>query len=153
MTCGHVSFLILNVGDFGCCPYMTDGHKSIGAVTSDRAWCLGADKAPTIPSGSLGLLALAQPGTRLPLMVPHGRTAFFIFGEASHCFPYGRLPPILTSSFVCLTVEIEPRIFCTVGQSFLTHPPHNAVELRPLKANNCTCGKALWPTPPFTCRG
>jgi hypothetical protein len=36
-------------------------------------WCLGAGKAPTIPSrssGSPGLLALAQLGAMLPIRVP-----------------------------------------------------------------------------------
>lgn len=39
------------------------------AVASDRAWCLGADTAPIIPSGSLELQVLAQPNTRLPFTV------------------------------------------------------------------------------------
>ena len=63
----------LHVEGLGCCPYVIDGHESgrrvLWLVTGD--WCPGAGKAPTIPSGSLGLLALGQLGTMLPFTVLH----------------------------------------------------------------------------------
>ena len=49
---------------------MIDGHKSMGAVASDRAWYPGTGKTPTIPSGSPGFLALGQPGIRLCFTIP-----------------------------------------------------------------------------------
>ena len=35
------------------------------------AWCPGTGEMPTVPSWFPGLLALAQPGTRLPFIVSH----------------------------------------------------------------------------------
>ena len=39
-----------------------------GAAASGRAWCLGTGKTSTISSGSLGLLASAQPRTLLRIL-------------------------------------------------------------------------------------
>jgi hypothetical protein len=51
---------------------MTDGHKSMGGLwLLTGPWCLRAGEAPTVPSGSLGLLASGQWGTTLPFIVPH----------------------------------------------------------------------------------
>lgn len=66
----------LHLEGLGHCPYMADGHKSMGAggyVTG--AWSLGAGEAPTIPSGALGLLALARP-YRLSLTVYHPKLKY-----------------------------------------------------------------------------
>ena len=51
---------------WGCFPNVTDGHKSMGGRGMIRlvtgAWYSGIGKAPTIPSGSPSILAVAQCG-------------------------------------------------------------------------------------------
>lgn len=40
------------------CPYMTDGHKSMGIVTG--AWCTGEVNAPTVPFSVSGAFSLSS---------------------------------------------------------------------------------------------
>ena len=53
------------------CPYMTDGHKSMGIVTG--AWCTGEVNAPTVPfsvSGAFSLSSTREQAT-FPSQLPH----------------------------------------------------------------------------------
>lgn len=79
----------LHVDGLGCCPYVIDGHKSMGTLRLvTGAWCPGADKAPTFPLGSPELLALAQPRTRLPLTVHRPSTRYCFKLQDAETFPY-----------------------------------------------------------------
>lgn len=60
-----------SLGRVGCSAYMTNDHKSLYGWAC--SYMMGrvprAGEAPAIPSGSPGLLVLAQPRTRLPFTV------------------------------------------------------------------------------------
>ena len=73
MICGPVLCSVEGHGG-GALAYKTDGHRIMSG-----AWCLGAWQMPTIPCRVIcwvsGVLKLAQPETRLPLMVPEISTS------------------------------------------------------------------------------
>lgn len=71
MTTGHVLYVWRGLGHY---PYVTDGHKSMGAADSDRDLVPRNRQSSYCFFGSLGLLALAQPGTRLLFMDTHTHT-------------------------------------------------------------------------------